>query len=87
MDASRLRVIATQTGDKSRNEERKGNKLYEKTSSDTHDIDKKRKNNKMRGRKDKYYEQVDDEDQTFADDTLGHLVEDDDDNDKIDPLD
>ncbi len=31
----------------------------------------------MRGRKDKYYEQVDDEDQTFAEDTLGNLLDED----------
>jgi hypothetical protein len=43
------------------------------------------KKNKMRGRKDKYYEQVDNEDMNFAEDAQGRLLneegKDDDDDD------
>ena len=47
-------MIQTQTGEG--DDERKGQKFYEKETSESMDFDKKKKNFKLRGRKDKYYE-------------------------------
>jgi len=57
MDASKLRVIATQTGERDKLGKTKGNKLYEKETNESNELDRrKNKNFKMRGRRDKYYE-------------------------------
>lgn len=57
IDPGKLKIEQTQTGEWNLLEERKGQRLYEKETNENNEFDqRKHRNNKMRGRKDKYYE-------------------------------
>lgn len=56
--------------------------MYEKETKDDDFESRRGRQNRLRGRKDKYYEQVDDEDQNFATDNMGHLIDEDDEEDE-----